>query len=282
MALYGLVPKRLASKKIFDCLKQCTALEAVSIQVVGSSRRRCRHHSTLLYEKRQGRWNSQSMLTRASAAVAATQAFSTVGRRSTARRSSSSSRGIDDATDSFETSSASSLPTSTTASSSTLAASATTLKLYRDCLRLVHHIAPGGTGTASNKHVALKRSVTTQFKRNMYETDEHAIERFKADAVRALSNYLLMASINSNANNSNSKSSDAKTSQSRGATGSASTSVTDTANSKDRRPSKSSSSQHTKLSAAMQSYHDRSVAEAKLKQRQQEDTGTDANPISRE
>jgi hypothetical protein len=187
MALYSLVPRRIVSKKIFDCLQQCTALEAVSI--VGGRHRRCCHSTLRLYDKQHGRWNPT--LTRTASATA-TQSFSTVGRRSTAiRKSSSSSRGPDDTTDEVETAALS----PATTSSSTAAASST-LKLYRDCLRLVHHIAPGGTGSTSNKHVALKRSVTVQFKQRMHETDENAIERYKADAVRALSNYLLMASIN--------------------------------------------------------------------------------------
>jgi len=61
------------------------------------------------------------------------------------------------------------------------------LKLYRDCLRLIQHVAPG----ASPKSMALKLTVRSEFKRNMQLRDEDAIEAAKANAVRALSNYLL-------------------------------------------------------------------------------------------
>ena len=60
-------------------------------------------------------------------------------------------------------------------------------KLYRDCLRLIHHVAPG----ASPKTMALKMTVRAEFKRNMTLRDDDAIEAAKANAVRALSNYLL-------------------------------------------------------------------------------------------
>lgn len=60
-------------------------------------------------------------------------------------------------------------------------------KLYRDCLRLIQHVAPG----SSPKTMALKMTVRAEFKRNMTLRDEDAIEVAKSNAVRALSNYLL-------------------------------------------------------------------------------------------
>ena len=66
----------------------------------------------------------------------------------------------------------------------------TALELYRDCLRLVRHIAPGYTPKAQ----ALRQSVRSQFKDNRDETDPHKVEVYKANAVRALSNYMLFQS----------------------------------------------------------------------------------------
>jgi hypothetical protein len=63
-------------------------------------------------------------------------------------------------------------------------------KLYRDCLRLVRHIAPG----TSTKSIALQNSIRQQFKSNKYVEDEQLIEQLKANAVRGLSNYMLYQS----------------------------------------------------------------------------------------
>ena len=71
-----------------------------------------------------------------------------------------------------------------------MASPRTSLELYRDCLRLVRHIAPGYTPKAQ----ALKLSVRSQFKANMNETNEQQIEIYKANAIRALSNYMLYQS----------------------------------------------------------------------------------------
>ena len=60
-------------------------------------------------------------------------------------------------------------------------------KLYRDCLRLIQHVAPG----SSPKSMALRMTVRAEFKRNLSLRDEDAIEAAKSNAVRALSNYLL-------------------------------------------------------------------------------------------
>ena len=66
----------------------------------------------------------------------------------------------------------------------------TTLELYRDCLRLVRHIAPG----ESPKAMALRSTVRQQFKQHMNETNEAQIEALKANAVRGLYNYMLFQS----------------------------------------------------------------------------------------
>ena len=66
----------------------------------------------------------------------------------------------------------------------------TSLELYRDCLRLVRHIAPG----ESPKALALRSTVRQQFKQHMNETNEAQIEALKANAVRGLSNYMLFQS----------------------------------------------------------------------------------------
>ena len=67
---------------------------------------------------------------------------------------------------------------------------ATKCKLYRDCLRLVRHVAPG----ESPKAMALRQMVRMQFKANASEKDPNKIEAFKSDAVRALSNYMVYQS----------------------------------------------------------------------------------------
>lgn len=60
-------------------------------------------------------------------------------------------------------------------------------KLYRDCLRLVQYVAPG----YSSKAKAIRGTVRAQFRKHQGETDPDKIEQYKADAIRALSNYLL-------------------------------------------------------------------------------------------
>eukprot|EP00934_Nitzschia_sp_Nitz4_P006745 Nitzschia sp. Nitz4//scaffold5_size260463//231421//231858//NITZ4_001024-RA/size260463-augustus-gene-0.42-mRNA-1//-1//CDS//3329555466//6735//frame0 len=66
----------------------------------------------------------------------------------------------------------------------------TALELYRDCLRLVKHVAPG----YSPKARALRQTVRSQFEANRGETDAGKIQAYKANAVRALSNYMLYQS----------------------------------------------------------------------------------------
>jgi Complex 1 protein (LYR family) len=72
----------------------------------------------------------------------------------------------------------------------------TALQLYRDCLRLVRHVAPGDCP----KGVALRRTVRYEFRRHAHlavvDDDEdngttQQIANLKANAIRALSNYLL-------------------------------------------------------------------------------------------
>lgn len=66
----------------------------------------------------------------------------------------------------------------------------TSLQLYRDCLRLVKHIAPG----SSPKGVALRNTVRSEFWKNKDVQNEAQIETLKAGAIRALSNYMLFES----------------------------------------------------------------------------------------
>lgn len=65
------------------------------------------------------------------------------------------------------------------------------IQLYRDCLRLVRHIAPG---EQSPKAIALRTMVQKEFKQHKHETNPEQIETYKANAVRALSNYVLTQS----------------------------------------------------------------------------------------
>jgi hypothetical protein len=62
-------------------------------------------------------------------------------------------------------------------------------QLYRDCLRLIRHVAPGRT---SPKSAALRLNVRSQFdKYKDTKGDDVLIHAAKANAVRALSNYML-------------------------------------------------------------------------------------------
>ena len=63
-------------------------------------------------------------------------------------------------------------------------------QLFRDCLRLVRHVAPG----YSPKARALRQTVRSQFDANRKEKDPIKVENLKANAVRALSNYMLFQS----------------------------------------------------------------------------------------
>lgn len=65
----------------------------------------------------------------------------------------------------------------------------TGVHLYRDCLRLVKHIA----GT-SKKAVNIKRIVKMEFKKHEKVVDQAVITGLKSNAVRGLANYLMIES----------------------------------------------------------------------------------------
>jgi hypothetical protein len=67
--------------------------------------------------------------------------------------------------------------------------SKSTPQIYRDCLRLIKHIAGN-----SKKAAALQQVVRIEFKRNAAVADEATVEKLKSNAVRGLSNYLMMES----------------------------------------------------------------------------------------
>eukprot|EP00924_Labyrinthula_sp_SR-Ha-C_P004501 snap_masked-scaffold_1-processed-gene-2.35-mRNA-1 protein AED:0.01 eAED:0.01 QI:0/-1/0/1/-1/1/1/0/79 len=62
----------------------------------------------------------------------------------------------------------------------------TTVEIYRDCLRLIKHVA-GDSPKANN----IKNILRQEFKKNKYETSEEKISELKFSAVRGLSNYLM-------------------------------------------------------------------------------------------
>ena len=64
-----------------------------------------------------------------------------------------------------------------------------TPQIYRDCLRLVKHIAGN-----SAKGLQLNKIIRNEFKKNKDATDNDIIEKLKSNAVRGLSNYLMMES----------------------------------------------------------------------------------------
>ncbi|CAI5726479.1 unnamed protein product [Peronospora farinosa] len=66
--------------------------------------------------------------------------------------------------------------------------SRTTIQLYRDSLRLAKHI-----GGNSKKGQAIKELVRREFEKGRKETDPEKIEALKANAIRGLSNYLMLA-----------------------------------------------------------------------------------------
>ena len=65
----------------------------------------------------------------------------------------------------------------------------TALHLYRDCLRLVKHVA-GNSKKATN----LKTIVGKEFRKNAAIKDPAVVEALKGNAVRALANFLMMES----------------------------------------------------------------------------------------
>lgn len=70
----------------------------------------------------------------------------------------------------------------------------TTPQIYRDCLRLIKHIAG-----KSKKNDAITRIVRNEFKKNAGVKDDAVIEKLKSNAVRGLSNYLMMESLSKDA-----------------------------------------------------------------------------------
>lgn len=67
----------------------------------------------------------------------------------------------------------------------------TSPQLFRDCLRLVNHIAG-----KSKKGVALRKIVKGEFVKNAKVGDPVRIDALKSNAIRALANYLMMESAN--------------------------------------------------------------------------------------
>ena len=66
-----------------------------------------------------------------------------------------------------------------------------TPQLYRDCLRLVQHIA--GKSAKGNQ---LRLIVRNEFKKNAHVEDPQVVENLKCNAIRGLSNYLMLQSFN--------------------------------------------------------------------------------------
>lgn len=63
----------------------------------------------------------------------------------------------------------------------------TSIELYRDCLRLVRHIA--GNSRKANQ---INKIIRNEFQKNASATDEDLIASLKANAVRGLANYLMI------------------------------------------------------------------------------------------
>jgi len=61
-------------------------------------------------------------------------------------------------------------------------------QLFRDCLRLVNHVS-GRSAKGQN----LRRIVGGEFRKNMKEEDPGRIDALKGNAMRALSNYLMVS-----------------------------------------------------------------------------------------
>ena len=72
----------------------------------------------------------------------------------------------------------------------------TSTQLFRDCLRLVGHVA----GKSSKKSQQLTKIVRGEFRRNAKVTDIEQISALKSNAIRALANYLMIESTSKDAN----------------------------------------------------------------------------------
>ncbi|TYZ62747.1 hypothetical protein PybrP1_000188 [[Pythium] brassicae (nom. inval.)] len=66
--------------------------------------------------------------------------------------------------------------------------SRTSLQLYRDCMRLAKHI-----GGKSKKGEAIRSLIRREFEKGRAEVDPEKIEALKTNAIRGLSNYLVLA-----------------------------------------------------------------------------------------
>ena len=77
---------------------------------------------------------------------------------------------------------------------STTGITRTAPQLFRDCLRLVNHIAG-----KSKKGAQLRRIVGGEFRKNAQEKDEERIANLKSNAIRALANYLMIESASKDA-----------------------------------------------------------------------------------
>ena len=64
-----------------------------------------------------------------------------------------------------------------------------TTQLYRDCLRLIQHVAG-----RSAKGVSLRVIVRNEFKKNAHIKDNAIIDNLKSNAIRGLANYLMLES----------------------------------------------------------------------------------------
>jgi hypothetical protein len=64
-------------------------------------------------------------------------------------------------------------------------------QLFRDCLRLVNHVA----GKDSAKSINIRKIVGGEFRKNKDEKNADVIDGLRGNAVRALSNYLMLSSL---------------------------------------------------------------------------------------
>ena len=66
-----------------------------------------------------------------------------------------------------------------------------TTHLYRDCLRLIDHVAG-----KSAKGIKVRNIVRQEFKKNAEVKDPQAVEVLKSHAIRGLANFLMLESAN--------------------------------------------------------------------------------------
>lgn len=62
-------------------------------------------------------------------------------------------------------------------------------QLFRDCLRLISHVAG-----KSKKALAIRKVVSSEFKKNKKVSDPEMIDALKSNAIRGLANYLMIES----------------------------------------------------------------------------------------